>query len=215
MTNNIDEIRKIIKQKRLERGLTMKDIANKVGVSEATVSRWESGDIENMKRDKIVKLAEALGISPAVIMGWEMNTRSLEPVDVPEMVPIPILGCIHAGEPATAAECIEDEPAYIPSDWINKGEIYRGLRVKGDSMTPKIQPGDVVIFRVSNSAETGDIVVARVNGDDATLKKLIKSDTAITLQPLNTAYDPIVFTGDDSEPTLEIIGVVVRLIREL
>lgn len=64
-------VKDIIKSRRIELGLTMKDVAEKVGVSEATVSRWESGDIENMRRDKIMSLAKALDISPAIIMGWD------------------------------------------------------------------------------------------------------------------------------------------------
>lgn len=68
---NVLEIKDIIKNRRIEIGLTMLDVSKKVGVSEATISRWESGDIANMKRDKIVLLAEALELSPAVIMGWE------------------------------------------------------------------------------------------------------------------------------------------------
>lgn len=64
------EIKDIIRNRRVELGLTMKQVADKVGVSEATISRWESGEIANMRRDKIVLLADALGMSPAVIMGW-------------------------------------------------------------------------------------------------------------------------------------------------
>lgn len=65
------EIRDLLKQRRIERNLTMRELADAVGVSEGTISRWESGDIENMRRDKIVALAKALQISPSVIMGWE------------------------------------------------------------------------------------------------------------------------------------------------
>ena len=65
------EIKDLLREKRIELGLTMKELAIKVGVSEGTISRWESGEISNMKRDKAGKLAEILGISPAVIMGWE------------------------------------------------------------------------------------------------------------------------------------------------
>lgn len=68
-----ENVKEIIKERRQQLGLTMKEVAEAVGVSEATVSRWESGDIENMRRDKIAKLAEALKISPAVLMGWEDN----------------------------------------------------------------------------------------------------------------------------------------------
>ena len=61
----------VIKLRRKELGLTMREVANAVGVSEATVSRWESGDIRNMRRDKIAALARALDVSPAVLMDWE------------------------------------------------------------------------------------------------------------------------------------------------
>lgn len=65
------EVKDIIKNRRIEMGYTMKELAEKVGVSEGTVSRWESGEIANMRRDKILLLANALCLSPAVIMGWE------------------------------------------------------------------------------------------------------------------------------------------------
>lgn len=65
------EIGTLLKNRRVDLGLTLKDIADAVGVSEATVSRWESGEIANMKRDKIAALAKVLSISPAAIMGWE------------------------------------------------------------------------------------------------------------------------------------------------
>ena len=68
------EIKDILKSRRLELNLTLKDISEKVGVTIPTISRWESGDIANMRRDKIVSYAKALNISPAVIMGWEEPT---------------------------------------------------------------------------------------------------------------------------------------------
>ncbi len=71
------EVKDIIKNRRLELNMTLLDIAKKVGVSEATVSRWESGDIANMKRDKIALLAKALDISPSVIMGWDEPIKTI------------------------------------------------------------------------------------------------------------------------------------------
>ncbi len=64
------EVKDILRNRRIDKQLTLDEVGRLVGVSGATISRWESGDIANMKRDKIVKLAKALDISPAVIMGW-------------------------------------------------------------------------------------------------------------------------------------------------
>lgn len=72
------EVKDIINTKRIELGLTMKELADKVGVSEGTISRWESGEIANMRRDKILSLANALKISPAIIMGWDENSSHKE-----------------------------------------------------------------------------------------------------------------------------------------
>ena len=68
---DIKEIKNVLKEKRLEKNLTMKEIADAVGVSEATVSRWESGEISNMRRDRIYAYAKKLEISPLVIMGFD------------------------------------------------------------------------------------------------------------------------------------------------
>ena len=79
------EVKNVIKNRRLEKGLTMKEVANAVGVSEGAVSRWESGDINNMRRDRIYKLSQVLDISPLLILGIEQpseeekqNNRILE-----------------------------------------------------------------------------------------------------------------------------------------
>ena len=96
MNNSIDKnaIRMALKNRRIEKGLTMKEVASKVGVSEGTISRWESGNIENMRRDKISKLADALDISPSEIMGWDDNWK-----DSPDHFHIPVLGHVAAGIP--------------------------------------------------------------------------------------------------------------------
>lgn len=66
----------VLKKRRLELRLTLRDVADSVGVSEGTVSRWESGDIANMRRDKIINLAEVLRVSPSVILGWSEDENS-------------------------------------------------------------------------------------------------------------------------------------------
>lgn len=69
----------VIKARRLDLGLTQKEIADRCGVTEATVSRWESGDIKNMRRDKIAMLANILDVPPSVLMDWEeYDTEMME-----------------------------------------------------------------------------------------------------------------------------------------
>lgn len=76
------DIKRKLKNRRLELGLTIEDVARIVGVSGATVSRWETGDIENMRRDRIALLAKALKVSPSYIMGWEENTDNTDDEDI-------------------------------------------------------------------------------------------------------------------------------------
>ena len=75
----MDELSKKIKELRLQKGLTLQDIGDKVGVGKRTVLKWDNGIIENMRRDKIAKLADALGVSPAYLMGWENSDTSSAP----------------------------------------------------------------------------------------------------------------------------------------
>lgn len=77
---NVKAVKDIIKEKRLEHGLTMKELAQKVGVSEGTISRWESGEIANMRRGAMVALSKVLDISPEVLMGWDKEDKEEIPV---------------------------------------------------------------------------------------------------------------------------------------
>lgn len=74
------DVKDIIKQRRIAMGLTMKELANKIGVSEGTVSRWESGHISNMKRDKVALLSQILDVPPEVLMGWDETDTNETPV---------------------------------------------------------------------------------------------------------------------------------------
>lgn len=210
MRNN--DIRTILKDRRTELGYTMKKVAEHVGVSEATISRWESGNIANMRRDRIALLAEVLQISPAVIMGWtDESTVGDDACAIHSLTNngrIPVFGRIPAGVPIDA---VQDVSGYIdvPSAWVDD---HGALIVKGDSMEPKYFDGDTVIFRVQPDCESGQDCIVYVNGYDATLKKVVKTETGIILQPLNPEYDPLI-CGSDNPAT--ILGVVVELRRKV
>ena len=191
---------------RTKNSMTLEELGNKVGVGKSTVRKWENGMIANMKRDKILKVAEALNTTPAYLMGWD------EAKEEPKKkgVKIPVLGRVAAGVPI---EMIEDVLDYeeITEDMAKHGE-YFALKIQGDSMTPRIWNNDVVIVHQQDDAENGDIVIAAINGDDAVCKRLQKYNDGIALISLNPVYDPIYLKKDEiDEKPVRILGKVVEL----
>lgn len=126
-------------------------------------------------------------------------------------VKINVLGRVAAGLPIEAIENIIDTEE-ISEEMARTGEFF-GLQIKGDSMEPRIYENDVVIVRKQEDAESGDIVIALVNGNDATCKRLIKYAGGISLVSLNSAkYEPLMFSNDDIlEMPVKIIGKVIEL----
>ena len=109
------DFKEILKARRAELGLTMDEVGKYVGVSGATVSRWENGDIENMRRDKIAKLAEVLQVSPAYLMGWEHSNGS---VDI-GLSAIDIAKIAHV-DTEVAVQAIENvKPRAADGKWLN------------------------------------------------------------------------------------------------
>lgn len=196
-----------INERRKQLNLTLKEIADYVGVSEATVSRWESGNIANMRRDRIAALAQILKVSPIDIMGVTDDDNYDDSI---KSVQIPVLGRVKAGIPMTAIESIIDYEE-ISQKQAQTGEFF-GLQIKGDSMEPKISEGDVVIVRKQETVENGEIAVVLINGDDATVKKFYKTDAGIKLVSTNPTYDPFFFTPDEvNSLPVSVIGKVVEL----
>lgn len=203
------EIKDILSQRRKELNLTMKQVADKVGVSEGTISRWESGKIADMRRDKIMAYAQALNISPAIIMGWDNVDSFSTNESIHAGKRIPVLGSVAAGIPIDAIEDVLDWED-ISEDMAKTGEFF-GLRIKGDSMQPRIVEGDVVIVRQQPDADSGDVVIVQVNGDKATCKRLAKYSSGISLISFNPAYEPMNYTNEQIERLpVTIIGKVVE-----
>lgn len=203
------EIRDILKARRTELGLTQLDVANAVGVSEATVSRWESGDIANMKRSRIAALASVLKISPSIIMGWNENPEIRLPSDdiiiipMPAMREVPLVGSIACGTPILAEENLDgtvEAPDHVRADF--------ALRCKGDSMiNARIFDGDIVYIRQQKSVEHGEIAAVIID-DEATLKRVYIYDDCISLEAENPQYKPMVYRGEEMN-NIRILGKAV------
>lgn len=191
---------------RTQKGLTLEELGNMVGVGKSTVRKWEKGMIANMKRDKILKVSEALGTTPAYLMGWEEDS----PTPKKHAVTINVLGRVAARIPMEAVENIIDTEE-IDEELAATGEFF-GLQINGDSMEPRMEKGDVVIVRKQETADSGDVVIALVNGTDATCKRLRRYRDGIELVPFNPSYSPIFYTNEEIETKpVRIIGKVVEL----
>lgn len=193
-----------LKQLRKKNNLNQTQVAQKIGVSQNAYSRYELGTSEP-KYFILSQLSELYGVTIEYILGKEDN----QPIE--KGVKIPVIGTIPAGIPIDAIEEILDFEE-IPKEWTKSGE-YFGLKVRGNSMEPRICSGDVVIIRKQTSADTGDVCAVMVNGFDATLKQIKKEPTGIWLVPFNKEeYSPVFYTNEQiTTLPIRIIGKVIEL----
>lgn len=219
MADSTKSVGKLIYDRRTELGITQKEVADFVGVSEATVSRWESGHIDNMRRDRIAALSKILRLSPLAIMGIDDTDLSTR---IPNMVPIdartfrvPIVGRVAAGRPIVADEEIVGYE-YIDNKYSKDGHEYFGLRIVGKSMEPTIMDGDIVIVRRQNYVENGEIAIVLIDGEEATAKEVKESADGITLIGHNAAvYTPHFYSAQEVKNLpVQIIGRVIQSIRK-
>lgn len=215
-------IGEIIKQYRIEHNLSMDAFSEKSGISKSYISLLEknkhpkSGKPISPSVQSIKQVADAIGMDFDVLFsnidGNVSLVKNEEPVLQPEKraVTINVLGRVAAGIPLEVIEDIIDTEE-ISEEMAKTGEFF-GLQINGDSMEPKFSKGDVVIVRKQDDAESGDIVIAMVNGDDATCKRLKKYQEGIALISTNLAYDPMYFSNKEiEEKPVRIIGKVVEL----
>lgn len=197
-------IKDILKDRRLELQLTLEDVAKRVGVSPATISRWESGDIANMRRDRIAALAEALQISPAVIMGWDVDTPIPPGTHRPQFKKVPMLGYAAAGQPLE--DLNQDTPYY---DVDNKYDVDFCITVRGDSMIDaNINDGDIVFIKSMPEVPNGRIACVEIDNEKVCLKRFYKSGKTVSLASANSKYAPMFFTEDNCE-NIKVLGLAV------
>lgn len=199
-----------------ERGITATDVARETGISRSSMTDWKKGR-STPKYEKRKKIADMFGVTVDYLDGVSPfpygEEKNSEVCSESNTVTIPILGRVPAGIPI---EAVTDRIGEIEIASPRGDDKYWALKVKGDSMYPKILDGDIVIFREQQSCENGDICVVRVNGTDATLKKVVKNGDSIILQPLNPDFEPLVFSDSVvDQPSLEVIGVAKEIRREL
>ncbi|MGI5848819.1 MAG: LexA family protein [Christensenellales bacterium] len=195
-----------IRELRIYNGLSQDALAKILNVHQTAVSQWEKGrttpDIEVLP-----KIAQHFNVSVDYLLGIETSNST----HLNKGVKIPVLGHIAAGIPIDAIEDILNYEE-ISAEWTKGGSEFFGFKVKGSSMEPRIQEGDVVIVRKQPDVESGDIAAVIINGENATVKKVIKHDDALFLVSINPAYTPMYYTAKEIKSLpVQILGKVVEL----
>lgn len=204
---------KNIKYLRENKGISKSELAKKINVNQSTLSRWENEEM-GATVDNALDVANFFNVSMADLVGKDLSFDNAVYIDVHnDIVQIPVLGTIKAG---IAMEAQEDIIEYvdIPKEWTKGGKSFYGLLISGDSMMPKYQEKDIVIFEYTNdyiAANKKDCAVM-VNGNDATFKNITITNDGITLVPLNInnsdSYVPTFYNKEQIQSLpVKIIGI--------
>lgn len=193
-----------IKSRRVQLGLSVDELAARLGKNRATVYRYENNDITNFPAKVLEPLAKVLATTPAALMGWSKELTAAPAVcagdPIPSLVPAPRLGTIHSGVPILDQENIECYD--LVPDW---ARCDFTLRCKDDSMIgARIFDGDLVCIHAQSQVEHGEIAAVLVDRE-AVLKRVCLYPDHIILQPENPNHRPLVF-WDTEMDQVKILG---------
>lgn len=197
----------ILKRRRLELGLTYEELGAIVGVGKSTVRKWETGMIDNMRRDNIVALSKALSISPTTLMGlgdFEENTSNTISLQSHKSDKLTVYGKVCAGN---GIEALEDPIDEIGDPYYRiKGEKF-ALLVDGDSMNNVVANGMYAIIEKRPIVNNGEIAVVLIDNEVGMLKRFYQLDDMVILRPdsSNPDHKPLTFVGNEIN-SLKILG---------
>lgn len=196
---------------RLNRAITLRNIkpielSEKTGIDKSKISSYMSGRYK-AKQDGVYLLAQALNVSEVWLMGYDVPMESI-PIKKIDKIKIPVLGKVKAGYDYLAQENII---GYESIDNVSDPENYYALQVSGDSMEPLFSDGDIAIVHRQDDFDSGNTCIILVNGDEATVKKVVRMDDGIDLIAMNPYYPIRHFSKNEmNEIPIKIIGKVVE-----
>lgn len=196
---------------RLNKAITLRNIkpielSEKTGIDKSKISSYMSGRYK-AKQDGVYLLAQALNVSEVWLMGYDVPMESI-PIKKIDKIKIPVLGKVKAGYDYLAQENII---GYESIDNVPDPENYYALQVTGDSMEPLFSDGDIAIVHKQNDFDSGNTCIILVNGDEATVKKVVKMDDGIDLIAMNPYYPVRHFTKNEmNEIPVKVIGKVIE-----
>ena len=215
MFNGVEYVRELCKKKKIAISKLEKDC----GFSNGYLNPKK---VNKIPYERAVLISKYLNVDVNSILNGPDSFNSMPksmlpdgaiPVDMLSFINIPIIGCVRCGEPIFVESNIE---GYQPtsSDDLIDGYDYFYLRAKGDSMiNAGINKGDLLLIRKQNDVDSGDIAIVNVNGDYETLKRVIKKNGAIILQPENPSYETKIFIGKELSD-INIQGRLMQVIKK-
>ena len=202
-------LNKNIKYLRTLKGISQQGLADKINIDRSTISRIENNEIETTI-DNAIKIADALQVPLQDLISKDLTFDNAELIDInSDIVKIPVYGTIKAGIPIESQPDIIDY-VEIPKKWTVGGKKFYGLKISGDSMFPKYNENDIVIFEQNDDTNlyNGKDVAVMINGTESTFKKILVNDNGIILQPYNPTYDIMMFSKEQVEQLhIRIVGI--------
>lgn len=196
-----------IKKLREELNITQEELARKIGVSPSAIGMYER-DFREANDEIKIKMCELFNCSLDYLIGnsdIKQNKKSAV---------VLVYGTIPAGVPMEMIEDVLDTEE-IDANMLKGGKQYFGLKVKGNSMYPEYLEGDTIICEKVENCENGQDCIIMVNGNDGTFKRIFKNENGIILQPLNSQYQPMIYSNEQiNKLPIKIIGKVVELRRK-
>ncbi len=213
------EFGKRVRNRRIDLGMTQEELAKRVGyTSRSSINKIELGLVD-LPQSKIASIANTLFTTPAFLLGWKDESTSFTNIfDAEGLINFEEIGTICAGFNGEVNESPTGEIIEIPLSMLKGGgkENYFILRVKGNSMYPRILEGDRILCKRCSSIDSGDFAVVLYDGECATVKKVhyVNGENWLELIPINPEYEIKRIEGYDLEQC-RILGKVIKLIRDL
>lgn len=197
----------MLRSLRKEKGLTQRQLGAHVGVTQQMVGKWEKGQ-STPDPGTLARIAELLEVTVDALLGVE-TPEDFRPVSRYDRFRIPVVGTVKAGYGALAFE--EDYGSEYAD--VKDPDNYFYLVVRGDSMEPRIQDGDLALVHKQPTLDNGDLGVLVYGDGEGTLKKFVVRGNAVVLHPFNPAYEDLVLRGEELEQ-LHVVGKVVKTVTQ-
>lgn len=197
----------------IEKYGSIRQFALKIDIPYTTVDSILKRGIDNSNVGNVIKMCKALNISIDNLLdnnSLKFDIKNIEPIKIDsDIIKIPVLGTIKAGIPIESQTDIIDY-VEIPKSWTKGNKKFYGLKISGDSMFPKYNEDDIVIFEQNDDLTlfNGKDCAIMINGTESTFKKLLVNEQGIILQPYNMAYDIMMFSKKDVEQLpIKVVGI--------